>query len=237
LLRRIGLLDFSRFLNTDYMKRCSEQQVPVPPDWSETSTQWQYQGALTYNMLAPGDYAGVWTWEDPSKRGACVALPRGSGGPGSFAGIICQSAATGAACFWDNLLRAPAPGDRIEWASRTLQINQLQDGSNLSAPCTDCHTGNNVFLLTPDDPSWQHLLRDLPHEPGSNFTTQVEHSSDWRDDHYRYVPITTATPRPGWNNWRRAPGCSGGCHEQPSVAPITGTMPPTCGLAGCYAPR
>jgi hypothetical protein len=110
--------------------------------------------------LGGSDYAGVFTYHDRTVRGACVALPRESGNAGSPAGIICQSATTGAACFWDNKLRSAGPSAPfLGWRNLTLRIADLQDGDNLSDNCTRCHSGNNVYLVTPDDPTWGRLLR------------------------------------------------------------------------------
>jgi len=233
LLRRLGYLDLSRFLQTDYMKRCSEQGVPIPPNWAESGTAWQLQGDLTSNLLAPGEDAHVWTYEDPAKRGACIALPRGSG----LAGIICQSATTGAACFWDNILRDPVPGETRDWRGRTLEINRLLDGTNHSENCTGCHRGNNVYLISPDDPTWRKVLKDLPHAAGSRFTTHVERSTDNRGGHPRYVPITTTVPRPDWiNPYSSVAACSGSCHEAPPAIRVPSPMPPACASStgGCY---
>jgi hypothetical protein len=241
LLRRLHLFDVIDGGSTDYVKDCQAHDVPIPPDWAETGTAWVMQGTLTQNILEPGGYAAVWTYTDPHKRGACIALPRRSGGPGSPAGIICQSATTGHACFWDNKLRDVAPEQFMGWSGLTLEIAKLKDGSNLGASCTGCHRGNNVYLISPDDATWAKVLRGPLSGPGptpGNFTTRVESSTDNSLGYPRYVPITTIPPRPGWQNTPpAAAGCSGGCHEQPAISkPPSMAMPPACtGLSGgCY---
>jgi hypothetical protein len=234
---------------TDYIRRCREAGVPIPPDFSTSSRLWQNQGALQTNLLVPGDYAGVYTYHDRSVRGACVALPRGSGDPGSAAGIICQSATTGAACFWDNKLRSGGPGAPfMGWRNLTLRIADLQDGDNLADNCTRCHSGNNVYLVTPDDPTWSRLLRrNMAGTDHGNFTLRVRSSTDnsgpaGSGGPQRYVPISTQ----GWINRSNAPGCANGCHEgvTPSIMaawsghpPAPPTMPPACasgGVGNCY---
>jgi len=134
---------------TEYMAECRARGVPVPPPWSEESSEWESQGTLTQNLLQPGQFAEVWTYSDLSVRGGCIALPRGSGNPGSAAGIICQSATTGHACFWDNKLRSEENQQFIGWKGLTLDPSQLHDGSDLTENCTQCHRGNNVFLISP----------------------------------------------------------------------------------------
>ena len=230
---------------TAYMDECAGQQVPVPPNFSMASTTWFNQGNLASNMLRPGNVATVWTWTDPVKRGACVALPRDNGGPGSFAGIICQSAVTGKACFWDNLTRAD-PGRRIPVATETMVIRDLQDGRTLDemAPCTECHTGNNVFLMLPDDPAWRKLLRGpLNGAHPANFSTIFEPQANTVGGSPRYTPIAHAS----WVNPPLTTGCSGPCHGAPSAAIVTKyfalpsppPMPPACRNPGnnfrnCY---
>jgi hypothetical protein len=217
---------------TAYVADCRAHSVPIPPDWAETGTPWVLQGPLTQNLLEPGEFAGVWTYSDPSARGACIALPRGTGNSGSLAGIICQSATTGHACFWDNKLRSDPGQQPIGWSGVRLVISQLHDGTSLSENCTSCHRGNNVFLISPDDPTWAKVLRGPLSGPSTGtFTTQVEKSSDEQGGHPRYIPITTLPERPGWQNPFASGGCAGACHEfhaLPVANPIPTPMPPDC---------
>jgi hypothetical protein len=223
---------------TDYIRDCQAHDVPIPPDWAETGTAWVMQGTLARNLLSPGNFAAVWTYSDPAKRGACIALPRGDGSPGSPAGIICQSATTGHACFWDNKLLSVSPEEFMGWSGLTLRIADLKDGSNLNSSCTGCHIGNNVYLISPDDPTWGKVLRGpLSGARTGTFTTVVEASSDNRGGHPRYVPITTLPERPGWQNNFPGPGCAGSCHEQPVATFGPPPMPPACaagGVSNCY---
>jgi hypothetical protein len=172
--------------DTPYMADCRLRGVPIPPDWAESGTPWVLQGTLTQNLLDPGGFAAVWTYSNPSARGACIALPRGNGSPGSAAGIICQSA-TGNACFWDNKRLGVNPEQFLGWSGQRLVISELKDGSNLNSACTQCHRGNNVFLMSPDDPTWAKLLRGSLSDPSTGtFTTQVESSSDNQGGHAVY---------------------------------------------------
>lgn len=237
--------------DTPYMAQCRAQGVPIPPDWAETGTAWELQGNLRTgtNLLRPGQDAFVWTYTDPAVKGACIALPRGSGGAGSLAGIICQSATTGAACFWDNRKRDDTDPMRqvptLGWSGKTLIISELKDATNITEPgsgiCPTCHRGDNVFLISPDDPTWAKVLRGpLVTSPGSKFTTRVEASSDNQGGHPRYIPISSVAEQPprsgGWGvNTFQAGACSGSCHEQPSVS--APPMPPACaagGVENCY---
>ena len=222
--------------DTVYMANCRRHNVPVPPDWEESGTAWQVQGNLGNgtNLLNPGEDAFVWTYGGPV-RGGCIVLPRQSG----LAGIICQSAMTGYACFWDNKLRIDGPdASDIGWKNKRLIISELQDGDNLKENCTSCHRGNNVFLISPDDPTWTTLLRSpLVTTPGSTFTSRVEKSLEMKDGHPRYIPFSSKAT---WKNeFRAGGGACAQCHEFPELGfgpkppPETSNgqfppMPPSC---------
>ena len=233
---------------TPYMASCSAAGVPLPPDFSTTGTRWTRQGTLSQNLLNPGNIAEVWTAAPASGRGACVALPRRNGpsptDAARLAGIICQSATTGNACFWDNIDRNT--GARLPWDSQTLKISDLMDGSNLSENCTGCHKGNNVYLVAPDDPTWCRLLRGGRAGSGcsapsgaraANLTLKVEAPVDTVNEpgtsiyHPRYRPLSGAPARPMWVNGAE-PGCGGACHLR-GAGPFTtpNPMAPNCGTA------
>jgi hypothetical protein len=231
------LLRAMRYLDTEwrfpwrrsYAQRCRDNGVPVPPDFALSGTAWTFRGALGHNILtnAPGATADVWSWSDPLRRGICIALPRNSG----VAGIICQSAKTGAACFWDNI--DAASGARIDWRTQTLRIADLQNGASLAENCTNCHRGNNVYLISPDDRTWAKLLRPAPGTVGATLTTKVQGSTDMRGGRPRYWPVTTFFGRPGWENVYNASTSCTGCHEAPPVLNNPPPMPPACAsLAG-----
>jgi hypothetical protein len=232
---------------TAYMGDCDRGGVPVPPDFATAGSLWTHQGNLITNMADPGGAAQVWTWAHSGRRGACVALPRGTGAGNDVAGIICQGAASGNACFWDNLDRAT--GDRIPWAGATLVIKELQDGTMLAQNCTGCHRGNNVYLLAPDDPTWCRLLRGG--KPGvscaapggasaGNLTLHVEgavnliHQPGTSLHHASYFPMSGTPARPTWTNTATASASCGGICHLDSVGSFTlPAMPPACGTR-CY---
>lgn len=226
-------VNFNVNVDTPYMAECRARGVPIPPDWAESGTAWVLQGKLGEgkNLLEPEKDAFVWTYTDPSVRGACIALPRGNGDPGTLAGIICQSA-TGHACFWDNKLSSDPAQRPFGWRGQRLVIRDLADGSNLDENCTNCHRGNNVFLISPDDPTWRKVLKGpLNGGPSNNlFTTQITVS--------HYIPIG----QDGWINPLVSEGCASKCHLQPPDR-VEGLrrrssqlMPPACATlpGGCY---
>ncbi|WP_424967061.1 hypothetical protein [Dinoroseobacter sp. S375] len=232
---------------TDYMRSCGADDVPVPPDFSTNSSKWTFQGNLASTLIVQGQTAAVYTYASPSVRGSCIALPRGSGGPSNVAGVICQSAETGKACFWDNLEKGT--GDIIPFGNNAvIKIREMQDATELSQNCTSCHRGNNVFNISPDDPTWCRLLRGgkpgakcstLSGPNAANFTTEVDPGvlplsvpgTNPPVLHSRYTPLSGAPARPGWVN-NTGPGCGSACHLGPNAPFAPPLMPPACG-ANC----
>lgn len=212
--------------DTDYMKTCRTSGVPVPPDWKLSTSEWESHGHLKTILLTPNTmdkvepdsttFASVWSYASPTVRGACIALGRNGG---SFQ-IICQSAATGHACFWGN--DASSAGSSWNQETAEVKMSSLRDPEQGFAPgtvpCTECHRGSNAFLMAPDDPTWAKVLR--PAQARSTFTTRVEQSSQPGQatpggipiTHPRFVPVggksvALKNPLP------TIPGCSGDCHE------------------------
>lgn len=210
----------------DYLESCRTKGVPIPPDWKPSSSEWQGHGNLTTILLTPNTsedaptdqtrFASVWSYAPPEGKGACIALGRNGG---SFQ-IICQSATTGYACFWGNDPTASPTGWTLETAE--VRIASLRDPVQGFAPgtvaCTECHRGNNAFLVAPDDPTWATVLR--PKERRPTFTTRVERSSQQgrflfaasTETYPRFVPIGGAAV-PLSNPLPTIAGCSGACHE------------------------
>lgn len=210
----------------DYMESCRAKGVPVPPDWKQSSSEWESHGDLKTILLTPNTlekvtvdettFASVWSYASPDVRGACIALGRSGG---SFQ-VICQSATTGYACFWGNNARSPGTGWNPETAEVSIaSLNDpVQGFAADTVPCTACHRGNNAFLYGPDDPTWATVLR--PKHARPTFTTLVEQSSHHGTltfgtttiTYPRFIPVggtsmTLNNPLP------TTPGCSGSCHE------------------------
>lgn len=212
---------------TTYMKTCRAKGVPIPPDWSISSSDWVAHGDLGTILLTPNHlenvqpdettFASIWSYAHPTVRGACVALGRSSG---TFE-VICQSAETGYACFWRN--DPFSPDTRWTRATSRVSLSSLRDPEqgfgNGTVACTECHRGNNAFLVAPDDPTWATVLR--PTTPRPTFTTLVDPAlasaspmTDQPPTHprSRFIPlggnaVALSNPLP------TSQGCSGICHE------------------------
>lgn len=212
--------------DTAYMKICRAKDVPMPPDWKPSASDWERHGNLGTILLTPNHmdkvqadnttFASVWSYASPTVRGACLALGRNGG---TFQ-VICQSATTGHACFWGN---DPSSASS-SWNLSTTEVamSSLRDPEQGFAPgtvaCTECHRGSNAFLVAPDDPTWATVLRPAQARP--TFTTRVEQSSPPKQatpggipiPNPRFIPIGGKTVALN-NPLPTIPGCSGACHE------------------------
>ena len=138
---------------------CDREGVPLPPDWGRPGN-WTRQSVGTLTevpqsllLLAAGNPVEVWALNDRG-RGACIALPRWGVGKATVAlGIICQSATTGKACFWDNRdhgsTRMFTPAEAASNSVRRDWVNGRNAGLIGGGKCVQCHRGGNVFLLHP----------------------------------------------------------------------------------------
>lgn len=180
-----------------YLSLCAAEGVPIPPPWPDAG--WVNQGVLDYkyNFLQSGADTEVWTYSVP-EVGVCYALPRKTGMEIGLMGLICQSATTGKACFWDNL---DSFGNRIRpGPGETVDVSVMQNGLTLIENCTECHRGFNAFNIHPET-----VLGNIPRAE--------------RDPAVRYTPIGQAATmtRRGWENppasFEPGTGRCSNCHE------------------------
>ena len=169
---------------SEYVEACRAQQVPIPPDWPDP--KWISQGPLAFVFISTDRDAEVFAYKDPEVPGVCYALPRSSGGSIQLLGIICQSATTGKACFWDN---QTADGTPITGPDITLDIDTIANGMTLKENCTVCHRGDNVFNIHPGTA----LDLKRPKAPGGPYITDI---FDPNGTQIRYTPIG----QPHWSN-------------------------------------
>ena len=192
-----------------YIGDCRKASVPIPPDWPDP--KWQNRKELKVTLVNKGQETFVFAYRSENPAGTCIALPRLNRLNGDIEqlGIICQSDATGRACFWDNVdptnkekrLTGPLTGP----SPLKLEITSIGNGYTLTDDCTECHRGKNVFLIHPGTPL------DLK----APFVT---------DPQQRYVPIGQV----GWSNpgplYLHRPDGGGhacaACHEIPGLSEL-----------------
>ena len=126
-----------------YINECRAAGVPIPPDWG--SPLWRSRGILQDEFISAEKEAEVFTFESTSPRGVCIALPRSTGNTIDLLGIICQGNDTSKTCFWDTA-RVPKGSSK--------PLTAFKGGAALAGGdvCTDCHAGNNAFVVHPGTP-------------------------------------------------------------------------------------
>lgn len=202
---------------TAYNAECQAEGVPIPPDWP--SGRWLNRGPTT-KFILPNLGASVYSFTsvDPATPGVCLALPRWTlartrdpagiwypAGTLLALGVICQSASTGAACFWDNRDRQNGllTGNLFQFSMR---IDRIGNGRTLGENCTSCHRGGNAFIAHPGQ--------------GTDGRTPPALATDLGSMRYRPIGGTELSP---WRNAgplaaRGASGDCTSCHEIPEAS-------------------
>jgi hypothetical protein len=158
-----------------YIDECNLNGVPIPPPINLMDpagiTGWKSEGFIPQaKQFIVGTPAELRSYKTPS--GVCLALPRYS--DSSLAtvdldGVICLSTITSKACFWDNQMSStPISGDGLGFpfpagtlipiGKPDLALNgagQYQAGGKeieygTGGICTDCHAGENPYVIHPD---------------------------------------------------------------------------------------
>jgi hypothetical protein len=137
-----------------YRAECLAAGVPIPPDFGPGSA-WVSRGLIPQSSLfiVAGLGAEVLTYQSTSPEGMCVALPRFNTTTNlvELDGVICLGKTTSKVCFWDNEKNGTAftftRGDAVPF-------NNFGGGTELLANaggvCSDCHAGENPYIIHPD---------------------------------------------------------------------------------------
>lgn len=164
----------------EYIAECREAGVPIPPPMYTDG--WQNRGVFTTEFISEDLVAELWLYEGEDIGGACLALPRYFSDTDDtttrFFGLICLGKESNNACFWDNPSSARWPRNE----ARPIEdfVGGAALAENGQGTCTDCHAGENPFVVHPDVVAFSGL-------------TSVLGSDDW------YEPIVAAT-------WPQNPG-------------------------------
>ncbi len=136
-----------------YVTECRNAGVPVPENVLGNGWQFISDPPVTTLFMEPDlTEARLWTFEDGD--GVCMALPRASAPPPSQAtvvGVICM-AWNGTTCYFTN-----AANTEFDQTA-SIPIGMLVGGADLEdapeGPCSDCHAGENPFIIHPNDPAF-----------------------------------------------------------------------------------
>lgn len=142
----------------DYRKACEAAGVPVPdrmfgPGWVD-------RGEVVDEFLDTGETI-LLTWETAEPDGICLALPRYSSPSDDTAnlfGVICLGRQSSNACFWDN------PRGNNFLRDVEIPFSQFVGGVDLvpngQGECTDCHAGENPFVVHPEKKPFADVLAE-----------------------------------------------------------------------------
>ncbi|HKI05401.1 MAG TPA: hypothetical protein VKK31_25700 [Thermoanaerobaculia bacterium] len=206
-----------------YEAECMANGVPIPPSIGVMDplglAGWRSLGFIPQlEQFIEGTPAEVRVFESPN--GMCIALPRyvdGTLADVKLDGIICLSQTTSKVCFWDNQMGGsgfnfPA-GTQIPIGAPDLMVNasgwyqaggaELEFGSG--GVCTDCHAGENPYIIHPSSDLGGGLLMGDLDDPPLSLPTFAPN---------RYDPIVPAS----WPQNQLSqtdpyvPGACVGCH-------------------------
>jgi hypothetical protein len=144
-----------------YADLCEEKGVPLPPDWGTDA--WTAHGVLAYEFIYETAQAEVFTALSADPEGVCIALPRFQLDTIEALGIICLGKSSSQACFWDN------QKDYDKFYPRRGEVvpfGRFGGGTDLrittGGECTDCHRGENPFVIHPGTALGRPALAELP---------------------------------------------------------------------------
>jgi|GEM_PF-1734529 len=135
-----------------YIEECRKAGVPIPPPMF--SSAWNFEGTVDKEFLSEDGQTDLWSYTSESPAGVCLSLPRYFEGSGfneaELFGLICLGTQTNKACFWDN------PRGKFFARNVEVDISEFVGGVDLVANgqgvCSDCHAGENPYVVHPEKP-------------------------------------------------------------------------------------
>ena len=158
-----------------YLAACrNTYNIPVPDRVIDLTSGWSESMHRVAHPFIRADLAAeVWSYE--TSAGVCIAMPRldGSGRAESL-NMICM-ANTGETCFFAHkdtvdpedeedkgFLIPPELVDAQNVPLKGLPIEDFLGGTDLegkpAGACSDCHIGENPFIIHPNDPAFHNPL-------------------------------------------------------------------------------
>lgn len=142
-----------------YVDECRDAGVPVPD--AMFSSEWSFRGVFDKEFISEASQAELYVYESDSPAGVCLALPRypgsmaGSSDEAGLLGIICLGTQSNKSCFFDN------PNGRAFPRDVEVSINEFVGGTDLvingQGTCTDCHAGENPYVVHPEKSAFSGL--------------------------------------------------------------------------------
>ena len=155
-----------------YINECREAGVPIPPPINQMDPTglagWRSEGFIPQSeQFIVGSPAELRSYRSLMPEGMCYSLPRYSNNTLStisLDGVICMGKRTSNVCFWDNQWTLPggavddflisageivpigvpdAPGGKYQAGGAEIEFGP-------GGVCTDCHAGENPYIVHPD---------------------------------------------------------------------------------------
>lgn len=177
-----------------YINECMNNGVPIPPTINVMDPAglagWKSQGFIPQSIqFIVGSPAEVRTYHSTSPEGMCIALPRYSDASlstVSLDGVICIGKQSSKVCFWDNQWTDPSTGTvhtfsfpagtQIPIGVANVAGGKYQAGGKeiefgTGGTCTDCHAGENPYIVHPEADLGGGLLMGQLNQPPQNLPT------------------------------------------------------------------
>lgn len=143
----------------EYREACLAAGVPVPD--TVFGSSWVNRGEVINEFIDSGQTI-LHSFQSDDPAGVCLALPRYSSpsdGTANLLGVICLGTQSSKACFWDNPKGTGFARD-VE-----VSLSEFVGGVDLVAngqgECTDCHAGENPFVVHPEKEPFASLLSEV----------------------------------------------------------------------------
>jgi hypothetical protein len=198
--------------NDTYAQQCRDLGVPVPRAMFSSESGWVSRGVIFDNeFLDTKEQAELWTYTSTSPPGVCLALPRypiEDINQPSVLGLICLGTQANKACFFDN------PQGKKFTRNIEVDISQFLGGVDLGpngqGTCTDCHAGENPFVVHPKQPAFERA-KSLAEAVGlslspSGWYKPVGMPASWPQNPGPTVLLDKPSPLP-------SPGKCDSCHR------------------------
>ncbi len=144
-----------------YIQECGHAGVPIPPPMF--SSTWNFEGTVEEEFLSEEGQTDLWRYASESPPGVCLSLPRYFAGSGfdeaDLFGLICLGTESNKACFWDNPRGTSFPRDvEVDISEFVGGVDLVPNGQGV---CTDCHAGENPYVVHPEKPPFSGLTPSL----------------------------------------------------------------------------
>jgi hypothetical protein len=174
-----------------YINECRAAGVPIPPPIGQLDptglSGWKSQGFIpNSDQFIVGTPAEVRTYQSSMPLGMCIALPRYTDNTKTTValdGVICLGQTSSEVCFWDNQMNGtsfpfPAgtkipigvPDTSIDPQDR-YQAGGFELNNGAGGVCTDCHAGQNPYIIHPKSNLGGGLLMEKLNQPPLNLPT------------------------------------------------------------------